>query len=56
MRTETTASGAVGLGRGGRLTRKRSQNLAHKDRVSRGQPVLQAGACSGLRADTLEVT
>src|SRR3954453_3505293 len=37
-----------------KLRRRGCRNLAHNDRASRGQPVLQARACLRLRADTAE--
>ena len=49
MTTETTASGAVGLGRGGRLSRKRDAVL----RLLRGEDLETLSRALGVTAATL---
>src|SRR3954449_612965 len=51
MRTETTASGAVGLGRGGRMSRKRKRDAVL--RLLRGEDLETPSWALGVTAATL---
>ena len=51
MKTETTASGAVGLGRGGRLSRKRKRDAVL--RLLRGEDLDRLWRALGVTAATL---
>src|SRR3954462_7089011 len=51
MKTETTASGAVGLGRGGRLSRKRKRDAVL--RLLRGEDLEILSRALGVTAATL---
>ena len=51
MRTETTASGGVGLGRGGRLSRQRKRDVVL--RLLRGEDLETVARSLGVTAATL---
>src|SRR5215216_4795524 len=51
MRTETTASGAVGLGRGGRMSRQRKRDAVL--RLLRGEDLEMLSRALGVTAATL---